>query len=606
MVGAWRSDGPLSEKAMGAASPTCSFDSTSGTVSVSASGETTLWVPLDGGGILYLGSAPCSDSPTTNDIELINVVGTTADDVLFIDFSGQVFSPGRTEEVVGIPEIEFSVDLNTGEDALVIGGTSLQDTIELGTLGINMNADDDADISFSGVEETYILSFDGSDSISGQGGAATGDPFQSQAPSSESVLVLAGEAGNDVMTGGAGPSAVAFINSPRGVRVDMPTGSAAGEGTDSFSLVDAVFGSPFADTVTGDVQANFIAGLAGSDALNGADGNDVLLGMDGNDMLRPGPGADEVDGNLGDDTVTFSAASARVVVNLAQGTASGEGADQLAGLEHIIGSRFSDRLTGNGARNVIRGSGGSDDISGLAGGDTLIGGGSGDLLKGGSGRDSLRGAKGGDTLRGGPDSDVLNGGGGRDTLAGQGGGDRLVGGGGADKLDGAGGRDVLKGGGHADRLEGGGEVDKLSGGPADDRLVGGGGGDLLEGDGGSDVLRGDAGGDTLRGGDGNDTLHGGDGNDTLNGGGGSDTCYQDAGSGPKSSCELPKPPSPSGGGGGGGGGGQPNCDPSYPDFCIPPPPPDLDCPDVSGSNFTVVGNDPHGFDGDNDGVGCES
>lgn len=58
------------------------------------------------------------------------------------------------------------------------------------------------------------------------------------------------------------------------------------------------------------------------------------------------------------------------------------------------------------------------------------------------------------------------------------------------------------------------------------------------------------------------------------------------------------------GSGGGGGGG--NCHSSYPDFCIPPPPPDLDCADVNGSNFTVVGSDPHGFDGDGDGRGCES
>jgi hypothetical protein len=57
-------------------------------------------------------------------------------------------------------------------------------------------------------------------------------------------------------------------------------------------------------------------------------------------------------------------------------------------------------------------------------------------------------------------------------------------------------------------------------------------------------------------------------------------------------------------GGVGGGGG--NCHSSYPDFCIPPPPPDLDCAQVNGTIFTVVGSDPHGFDGDNDGVGCES
>lgn len=49
-----------------------------------------------------------------------------------------------------------------------------------------------------------------------------------------------------------------------------------------------------------------------------------------------------------------------------------------------------------------------------------------------------------------------------------------------------------------------------------------------------------------------------------------------------------------------------NCDPSYPDVCIPSPPPDLDCGDVSEKNFQVRGSDPHGFDRDNDGVGCES
>ena len=58
-------------------------------------------------------------------------------------------------------------------------------------------------------------------------------------------------------------------------------------------------------------------------------------------------------------------------------------------------------------------------------------------------------------------------------------------------------------------------------------------------------------------------------------------------------CASPSPP-PSG-----------RCDPSYPDVCIPPPPPDLDCADVPYTNFRVVGADPHRFDGDGDGIGCE-
>jgi hypothetical protein len=49
-----------------------------------------------------------------------------------------------------------------------------------------------------------------------------------------------------------------------------------------------------------------------------------------------------------------------------------------------------------------------------------------------------------------------------------------------------------------------------------------------------------------------------------------------------------------------------NCDPSYPDVCIPPRPPDLNCGDIPHRRFTVLPPDPHGFDGNNDGVGCES
>jgi len=56
-----------------------------------------------------------------------------------------------------------------------------------------------------------------------------------------------------------------------------------------------------------------------------------------------------------------------------------------------------------------------------------------------------------------------------------------------------------------------------------------------------------------------------------------------------------EPPSRSGG----------DCDPSYPDICIPSPPPKLTCKDIDYRNFRVTGSDPHGFDGNNDGWGCE-
>ncbi|MCV0373333.1 MAG: thermonuclease family protein [Nitrosarchaeum sp.] len=47
-----------------------------------------------------------------------------------------------------------------------------------------------------------------------------------------------------------------------------------------------------------------------------------------------------------------------------------------------------------------------------------------------------------------------------------------------------------------------------------------------------------------------------------------------------------------------------DCDSSYPDHCIPSSP-DLDCGEIPYRNFRVTGSDPHKFDGDRDGIGCE-
>jgi len=54
-----------------------------------------------------------------------------------------------------------------------------------------------------------------------------------------------------------------------------------------------------------------------------------------------------------------------------------------------------------------------------------------------------------------------------------------------------------------------------------------------------------------------------------------------------------------------GGGSAGACDASYPDTCIPSPPPDLDCSDIR-RKVRVRPPDPHHLDGDHDGWGCES
>ena len=55
--------------------------------------------------------------------------------------------------------------------------------------------------------------------------------------------------------------------------------------------------------------------------------------------------------------------------------------------------------------------------------------------------------------------------------------------------------------------------------------------------------------------------------------------------------------------------GETVCDPAYPDFCIPPRPPNLDCGSrlIAGrTNFRVLPPDPHHFDADRDGRGCDA
>lgn len=47
------------------------------------------------------------------------------------------------------------------------------------------------------------------------------------------------------------------------------------------------------------------------------------------------------------------------------------------------------------------------------------------------------------------------------------------------------------------------------------------------------------------------------------------------------------------------------CDPSYPDLCIEVGIPDLDCGQITARRFRVLQPDPHNFDGDYDGIGCE-
>ena len=134
--------------------------------------------------------------------------------------------------------------------------------------------------------------------------------------------------------------------------------------------------------------------------MGGGPGDDTLVGRDGNDSFEGGPDID---------VVVFENSPAGVKVDLAAGTAVGEGTDSVSTIENAIGSDFIDVLKGTAVRNVFFG--------GLSR-DTFVGRDGNDRIFGEQGPDRLFGNDGADLLNGGTQIDACEGGAGADTLVG--------------------------------------------------------------------------------------------------------------------------------------------------------------------------------------------
>ena len=362
-------------------------------------------------------------------------------------------------------------------------------------------------------------------------------------------------------------------------------------------------------------------GGAGNDSLGGGNGDDVLYGDTGDDVLRGGPGIDSYEGGPGSDIIhvdnhdvfsidddgAYSARTEEDVIDGGENPGGSENSDTLSfedwvdtthrdgvtvdlsaetvtyrgvtstrvynNIEHIIGSRYDDTLTGDDGDNVIEGRDGDDTLDGrgnsATGGDTvsyrssddgvtvslvsgftlegghaagddisnfenIIGSGHADTLTGDTGDNVIEGLAGNDTLDGGT--------GGTDTLSYQsspGGvqvdlnqgdlddGTRLIersanGHAAGDKVTFATFENII-GSRHGDTLTGDNNANTLTGGAGNDELHGDDGVDMLFGGAGNDRLYGDDENDTLTGGAGADRLDGGD-----NGTGGDTASYTGA------------------------------------------------------------------------------
>lgn len=409
----------------------------------------------------------------------------------------------------------------------------------------NLSGSDFKDVLFGTNGSNGLFGWEGDDTLYGRGGVDTlnGGHGEDRLFGGTGADRLFGREGNDILFGGGGADDLRGSNgldradygqATSRVLVDLINeGVNKGEARgDTYSSIEAVGGTQFADNIRGDNKSNVLYGRDGDDLLYGRGGNDTLVGGNdrdklyggaGDDVLNGGLGRDTLDGGSGLDVAAFTAATGSILIDLQTPSLNtGEASrDTFISIEGVLGSRFSDNLRGDGAHNLLQGGAGADRLFGRTGNDTLDGGQGNDRLFGGSGNDVLNGGAARDELDGGSGVDraeyadattsllvdLLRS---NDNL-GQAAGDTFssiegIGGGiKGDNLRGDNGNNTILGRAGEDLLYGRGGKDLLIGGDSDDRLFGGSGDDRLVGNSGDDILQGGSGADKLEGGDGMDT-----------------------------------------------------------------------------------------------------
>ena len=115
-----------------------------------------------------------------------------------------------------------------------------------------------------------------------------------------------------------------------------------------------------------------INGTSGADSLADTSGDDTINGFAGNDTITGGRGGnDVVNGGDGRDSLSFTTATAAIVVDFVAGTA---GTTSFTNIEKVVTGDFNDRFTGNAAAQNLTAQRGDDTLWGAGGVDTLWGG----------------------------------------------------------------------------------------------------------------------------------------------------------------------------------------------------------------------------------------
>ncbi|MEW5686107.1 MAG: matrixin family metalloprotease [Pseudomonadota bacterium] len=468
-----------------------------------AGGPATALGSLDIQAVQFLYGGPTSDASHVSRWSwdalryVLTQAGTAGGDTLAgVAVDDQITAGAGDDYVMG----RAGADRIDGEDgADTLSGGDAADTL-IGGLGADvLNGDFGDDLVEGGGGNDDLWGQAGSDTMSG----GEGDDTLSD---SSGLNRLSGGSGNDVIMvangrnvidGGEGydqlwlvptSSASASLSyadltagggSYSGIELVLMSGYGNMDTLQGGELSDVLLGGAGADSLNGAAADDELFGDTGADTLAGGDGADFLEGWSGDDLLRPGAGADTISGATGNDTVDFSDETDAIDVTINAPRAVAGGSEIMAGVENLIGTRFSDNIVGDAGANRLFGGAGADTVRGGDGANYLRGDDGGDSLGGGGGFDDINGNAGDDTASGGLGDDWVVGGKDNDMLSGDDGGDLVYGNLGADTCSGGAGNDVVRGGQQDDVLSGGDGADYLSGDRDNDTVTGGAGADIF-------------------------------------------------------------------------------------------------------------------------------
>jgi serralysin len=211
-------------------------------------------------------------------------------------------APDGSDIVWNVEQFEFADKKYTLAEVLIDPGTPPPP--EPPTAGLTLTGTSANNTLNGAALDDIISGLGGADVLYGYAGADTldGGSGSDKLYGGDGNDLLIGGSGNDTLSGGAGTDTASYATAAAAVTASLasPSSNKGDAYGDSYSSIENLIGSAYADTLTGNSYANGIAGGAGADKLYGNGGNDTLTG---------GAGADYLSGGSGTDIAVFAGAS---------------------------------------------------------------------------------------------------------------------------------------------------------------------------------------------------------------------------------------------------------------------------------------------------------